>query len=92
VLSRVLAQPVRPPSTMPRARARAGRLDDWLGPSLAESLRAWRKPRLAPDAGGEWPHSNAGAPSDAAFWQLAQRVDRTSAAEESAVGELSDVL
>ena len=76
VLSQVLAQPVRAAALAPPERAPAGRLDGWLGPALAESLRSLRKPRLAGDAGGEWPHSNARAPSDEAFWKLAQEVDR----------------
>ncbi|WP_139191835.1 glycosyltransferase family 4 protein [Thiocapsa roseopersicina] len=57
--------------------AAAGRLDRWLGASLAETLRS-RVGRIGPDAGpgGEWPHSHGGtAYWNKDFWSLAKRLD-----------------
>ena len=57
-LESVLALPARPPASglgVPRA---TGRLERWLGPKRAESVRQ-ALGRIGPDAGsgGEWPHA-----------------------------------
>lgn len=77
VLRKILAQPQQGAIGLP-ASAKRGRLDRWLGPGLAETLRE-RLPRSAQhsgDPGGEWPHSHHrhGA-SDVDFWELAQQRD-----------------
>jgi len=58
----------------------AGRLDRWLGPMRAESVRrALPLPGpFASDAGGEWPHAHSKIESDAAFWCVAERTDTRS--------------
>jgi glycosyltransferase involved in cell wall biosynthesis len=59
-------------------RAAHGRMDRWLGSSLAESIRqlSARRSRIARNPGGEWPHSHSTARSDDEFWRLAKAVDR----------------
>lgn len=79
-LRRVLAMPPAPHQMLEKPPAR-GRLDkwQWLSPDAAEKVR-----RLLPDSrrlpaadpGGEWPHAHNAKPSDAAFWKLAQGLDR----------------
>ncbi len=57
----------------------SGRLDRWLGPWLAETLRVLTRRRWRDaDAGGEWPHSHSGLnhDEDGAFWRTAARLDR----------------
>jgi len=54
-----------------------GRLDRFLGPSAAESIRKLLQ-RLPPDTGpgGEWPHTISGnLMSDTEFWEKTQKLD-----------------
>jgi hypothetical protein len=64
---------------------RAGRLDRVIGRRRAEWLRSrarWRF-SLAPDPGGEWPHSHSKEESDEAYWAWARAADRQAELSES---------
>jgi glycosyltransferase involved in cell wall biosynthesis len=55
----------------------AGRLDRWLGPSLAESIRNLRASALDTGPAGEWPHTlGSQVTSDDEFWRKVERMDR----------------
>ena len=55
----------------------AGRLDRWIGPSLAEMVRNIRVPTFDSGPGGEWPHTLGGQViSDEEFWRSAERLER----------------
>jgi len=72
----VLTQAQAGAASLPPAKS-AGRLDRWINPSAAETIRR-ALPILgttASDAGGEWPHAHANLKSDAAFWQAARKAD-----------------
>lgn len=72
-LPELAAPPAVPPASP------SGRLDRWLGPWLAETLRVLTRRRwLDAEAGGEWPHSHSGLnrQEDGAFWRTASRLDR----------------
>jgi len=77
-LRNVLAISPAPHQMLEKPPAR-GRLDKWLSPDAAEKVRRLfpnsRRP-AAPDPGGEWPHAHNAKSSDAAFWKLAQGLDR----------------
>ena len=64
-----------------------GRLDRWLGTNVAESVRAiWPRDPIAPDPGGEWPHSHSRAISDGHFWELARVEDKPPCEDDSVAG------
>ncbi len=71
----------RPLKTPPSSEniAGSGRLDRWLGDSLAETLRGLTRRRANPmgGPGGEWPHSHSSCPTDAfnRFSEIAEETD-----------------
>ena len=76
-LLRLAALPPRSARARPEPIAPTGRLDRWLGPPRAESVR--RLVRIAHrqrSPGDEWPHALAGAGDERAFLRLAAELDR----------------
>jgi glycosyltransferase involved in cell wall biosynthesis len=62
---------------LPQYLQSAGRLDRWLGPSLAETMRSLRRPAIDAGPAGEWPHTLGGRTiSDDEFWRKAERLDQ----------------
>lgn len=64
-----------------------GRLEHWFGAANGSMIRSMLG-RMPPDSGpaGEWPHTIAGDPIDAAtFWKLAEQLDRESSSVSSEV-------
>lgn len=81
-LREVLAAAPLPSAAEPPLPAVASRLDRWLGRRYGESVRGWLRFRCAAaDPGGEWPHAYGKTPpGDAAFWKMAEELDRAGSA------------
>ena len=78
-LRAVLETPIRRGAVGKRAGLPAGRLDRYLGPERAETVRTLlgRGYRHA-EPGGEWPHShNAAGTAQDEFWRRAKLMDRS---------------
>lgn len=76
-LTRLLELPPLAPAAVPEVRSATGRLERWLGPHRAESVRS-RLGRSGPDtgSGGEWPHAyGPGLPREE-FFRRAAELDR----------------
>lgn len=75
-LGDVAARSPMPHAALPSPRTN-GRLDRWVGVELAEQLRRVLRVNAPPagDPGGEWPHANNSAASDAEFWECARMHD-----------------
>jgi len=76
-LEAVLDLPVRPPAAEPDLPRATGRLERWLGPRWAESLRE-ALGRAGPEAGsgGEWPHAYGPRLGRQEFLRQAAELDR----------------
>jgi glycosyltransferase involved in cell wall biosynthesis len=83
-LAALLELPPVPPAEDPAVRPATGRLERWLGPSRAETVRA-ALGRSGPDAGsgGEWPHAYGPGEAADAFFRRAAELDRPEVAGES---------
>lgn len=85
-LRRTLDMPALPVPPAPSAPRAAGRLDRWLGPSWAESVRAVLRLRHRHrDAGGEWPHAHSRCTPEhrAEFFEVAEELDRPASGQPS---------